>query len=838
MRRWLGSAAVVVIVALTVAPARAEVSPEALQLPGAATSATDPSPVTLSADLYLPTQVPAPAVVLAHGFGGSKAAVAEEAAYLQERGFAVLAYSARGFGESTGLISMNSPQFEVADARRIVDYLSERPEIVQDGAGDPRVGVSGGSYGGALALLLAGYDDRIDAVVADITWNDLESSLFGQSARGAGLGVLKQLWTGFFFSAGLLPSGGNPLAPGPVTECGRFSPEWCAAYTEAATTGTVSPAAAELMAASSPASVSNSITAPTLIGGGQSDSLFPLAQANANAEQISAANPDVPVKVVWHAEGHDGGVDETERLRALGADWLSAYLADGPAVSTAFEVSEVSGSAVSDRAAGTVDVLSTPDYPGLYGQGQRPIPVRGPTQQILAPAGGVPAAVTALPGAGGLAGLASSVLALPLPGQSAGFLSEPLAEPLQVIGSPRVRLQVSSDRPVKDAVLFASLRIADASQRQILPNGLVAPIRLAEIGPEPVTVEVDLPAIVTEAAAGDRLAVVVATTDQAYRLPEGPAVYTVSLPDGEVFVPQVDVVSTATEAPAWLWPLGGLVLVLVIAVVTWLLRPRHGDDEPRPDASAGPSAAAADVPISVRGLVKRFKGGLTAVDGATFTVPPGVVLGLLGPNGAGKTTTMRMIMGLIRPTDGEVRVFGQRILPGSVALARIGSFVEGPGFLPYLSGRRNLELYWKASGRVGQEPYFDGVLEIAGLGSAVDRKVKTYSQGMRQRLGIAQAMLGMPDVLLLDEPTNGLDPPQIREMRDVLHAYAATGRTVIISSHLLSEVEQTCGHVVVMNRGQVIAEGTVAEFMRGRTGQRLEDVFLEMVGEGHTVVSS
>ncbi len=830
MRRWLGGAAAILLLGLSISPARAAASPEALEIPGAAASATDPAPVTLSADLYLPAQTPAPAVVLAHGFGGSKRDLAEEAAYLQERGFAVLAYSARGFGDSTGLISMNSPQFEVADAQRVIDYLAERPEIVQDGAADPRVGVAGGSYGGALALLLAGYDDRVDAVVADITWNDLEASLFGQSARGAGLGVLKQLWTGFFFSAGLLPRGDNPVAPGPVTECGRFSPDWCAAYIEAATSGTVSPAVAELMAASSPASVTNRITAPTLIGGGQSDSLFPLSQANANAEQISAANPDVPVKVVWHAEGHDGGVDETERLRALSADWMSAYLADGPAVSTAFEVSEVSGSAVSDRAAGTVDVLSTPAYPGLYGQSQRPIGVGGPPQQILAPAGGVPAAVTALPGAGGLAGLASSVLSLPLPGQSAGFLSEPLTDPLQVVGSSRIRLSVSSDRPVEDAVLFASLRIADAGQRQTLPNGLVAPIRLADLGPDPVTVEVDLPAVVAEAAAGDRLAIVVATTDQAYRLPEGPAVYTVALPDGQVLIPQVDAVSTATEAPPWLWPLGGLAIVLLAVIVTWLLRPRHGEDAPREDL--------VEVPISVAGLVKRFKGGLTAVDGASFTVPPGVVLGLLGPNGAGKTTTMRMIMGLIRPTDGEVRVFGQRILPGSSALARIGSFVEGPGFLPYLSGRRNLELYWKASGRVGQQPYFDEVLEIAGLGSAVDRKVKTYSQGMRQRLGIAQAMLGMPDVLLLDEPTNGLDPPQIREMRDVLHAYAATGRTVIISSHLLSEVEQTCSHVVVMHRGQVVAEGTVEEFMRGRTGQRLEDVFLELVGEGHTVVSS
>ena len=158
--------------------------------------------------------------------------------------------------------------------------------------------------------------------------------------------------------------------------------------------------------------------------------------------------------------------------------------------------------------------------------------------------------------------------------------------------------------------------------------------------------------------------------------------------------------------------------------------------------------------------------------------------------------------------------------------------------MPHLSGRENLRLYWKASGREQQDPNLDYVLEIAGLGTAIDRKVRTYSQGMRQRLGIAQAMLGMPDVLVLDEPTNGLDPPQIREMRQVLQDYAATGRTVVVSSHLLSEVEQTCSHVVVMHRGTLIAKGTVAQLLAGRSGARLEDVFMEIVGRGHEVVTS
>ena len=140
-----------------------------------------------------------------------------------------------------------------------------------------------------------------------------------------------------------------------------------------------------------------------------------------------------------------------------------------------------------------------------------------------------------------------------------------------------------------------------------------------------------------------------------------------------------------------------------------------------------------------------------------------------------------------------------------------------------------------ASGRMADDPRFDEVLEIANLGTAVDRKVRTYSQGMRMRLGIAQAMLGLPDLLMLDEPTNGLDPQQIKAMREVLHAYAATGRTVIVSSHMLSEVEQTCTYVVVMHRGRLVTSGEVADLLAGRADMRLEDFFLEVVGDDLTV---
>jgi ABC-2 type transport system ATP-binding protein len=146
-------------------------------------------------------------------------------------------------------------------------------------------------------------------------------------------------------------------------------------------------------------------------------------------------------------------------------------------------------------------------------------------------------------------------------------------------------------------------------------------------------------------------------------------------------------------------------------------------------------------------------------------------------------------------------------------LSRLGSFVEGTGLLPHLSGRDNLTLYWAATGRPLADAHMDEAIEVAGLGTAIDKRVRSYSQGMRQRVAIAQAMLGLPDLLVLDEPTNGLDPPQIHAMRDVLRSYADTGRTVIVSSHLLAEIEQVCSHVVVMAKGRKIAQGTVEEIV-------------------------
>jgi ABC-2 type transport system ATP-binding protein len=174
------------------------------------------------------------------------------------------------------------------------------------------------------------------------------------------------------------------------------------------------------------------------------------------------------------------------------------------------------------------------------------------------------------------------------------------------------------------------------------------------------------------------------------------------------------------------------------------------------------------------------------------------------------------------PTAGEVLVFGHRLAPGSPVLSRVGSLVEGPGFLPHLSGLDNLRAFWRATGRPEADARFDEALEIAGLGDSVHRRTKNYSHGMRQRLAIAQAMLGLPELLVLDEPTDGLDPPQIAEMRRVLKRYATDGRAVLVSSHLLAEVEQTCTHAVVVNKGRIVASGLVEDIVGDSPSVQLE----------------
>jgi ABC-2 type transport system ATP-binding protein len=220
--------------------------------------------------------------------------------------------------------------------------------------------------------------------------------------------------------------------------------------------------------------------------------------------------------------------------------------------------------------------------------------------------------------------------------------------------------------------------------------------------------------------------------------------------------------------------------------------------------------------VSTRRLTKTF-GPRTAVDAVDLTVRRGEVYGFLGPNGAGKTTTLRMLLGLIRPTSGTATVHG--LAPGDpVAVARTGSLVEGPGFYPYLSGRENLRVLARYRGL--DDRAVDRVLERVDLAERAADRFKAYSLGMKQRLGVAAALLGEPDLLVLDEPTNGLDPAGMADMRKLVVDVAAGGQTVLLSSHLLAEVQEICDRVGIIAGGRLLVESTVAE-LRGATGIRL-----------------
>ncbi|MFE5895609.1 CocE/NonD family hydrolase [Streptomyces sp. NPDC056462] len=727
-----------------------------------------------------------PAVLLAHGFGGSKDDVRQQAEDLARDGYAVLTWSARGFGKSTGKVGLNDPKGEVADVSRLLDWLAKQPQVELDKAGDPRVGMAGGSYGGAISLLAAGHDDRVDAIAPAITYWNLADALFPN-------GVFKKLWAGIFVNT----AGG----------CDKFETQICEMYERVAESGTPDAPARTMLEERSPSAVGDRIDVPTLLMQGQSDSLFTLGQADRAAKAIRANG--APVDVDWISGGHDGGDMETSRIQGRVQSWFDRYLKDDKSADTgpAFRVTRTGGVDSTDGQA-LLRGASADTYPGLE-RGRKSIALTGREQSFANPAGANPPAVSALPGLGGSGGLAqlSSLgvgVSLDFPGQFAAFESAPVADNLHITGSPTATVHVRSTS--EDAVLFGKVYdVGPDGTQQVLPSQLVTPLRVegAKSGKD---VTVTLPAIDHDIEKGHSLRLVLSSTDLGYASPASPATYTVSL-KGDLSVPTAPGVSTAeAPLPAWVWWLPPTAAVIALAL---LLTARRRTATPAPDPEL------AEVPLQITDLSKRYAGSQDrfAVQDLSFRVEKGQVLGLLGPNGAGKTTTLRMLMGLIKPDAGEIRVFGHAIRPGAPVLSRVGAFVEGAGFLPHLSGRENLELYWQATGRPPQDAHLDEALEIAGLGDALARAVRTYSQGMRQRLAIAQAMLGLPDLLILDEPTNGLDPPQIREMRQVMIRYAAAGRTVIVSSHLLAEVEQSCTHLVVMDRGRLVQAGPVAEIV-------------------------
>ncbi|MDQ2836190.1 MAG: alpha/beta fold hydrolase [Actinomycetota bacterium] len=877
-RRWSAIAAVLLLLILAGTVAVLNRAPAIRTSSQFVTGTPEPGggPVRLDTELYLPASTPAPAVLLAHGFGGSKADLAGQARSLARSGYVVLAYTARGFGASGGLIHLDSVRYEMADGSRLIDYLQARPEVAKV-AGRPIVGVAGSSYGGALALMLGATDHRIGAVAADITWNDLGRSLF-PNAGADQPGVFKKLWAGYLFSSGFSDpnpapsppsSASSPSSAGSATpatgsatpsaaaSCGRFAAALCSLYQRAASGTAVDASLLGLLAESSPDGVLAQMRAPTLLTQGEQDSLFPLSEADANARQLAQAG--APVQLRWRSGGHDAP-SSNDQVASWQRQFFDQRLRGRSGASSAFLLSQL-GAGISATNGRRVDAtLKAAGYPGIGGRpgfGSTSLALAGQAQQISAPAGGTPAEISSIPGLGDVLGAAQSVSGLAgsaqlgrVPGQSALFSSAPLSQSALVIGSSAITLDVTAGK-VGDITLFVSLHDLGPDGSDTLPARLVSPVRVSGSPGQQHSITVRLPWIVAQVPAGHRLAVQVSTTDFSYALPAEPATYRVALAasDPELALSSLPTSGVRTgNADSWLI-IAVLVVLACVGFGAWRLRRQRPSPVER---------GLRDVPIVVSQLEKVYSDGYRAVDGVSFRVERGQVLGLLGPNGAGKTTTLRVLMGLILPTAGTIRVFGEEVVPGAQVLSRLGAFVEGPGFLPHLTGRENLRLFWAASGRTPEQAELDTVLEIAGLGTSLDRKVKTYSHGMQQRLAIAQAMLGLPEVLILDEPTNGLDPPQIAEMRVVLGRYAETGRTVIVSSHLLAEVEQTCSHVVVMHRGRLVAAGSVAEVAGEAATQlvvenpeqarqllvaagisvqsvparrALEDVFLDLIGE-------
>jgi ABC-2 type transport system ATP-binding protein len=217
--------------------------------------------------------------------------------------------------------------------------------------------------------------------------------------------------------------------------------------------------------------------------------------------------------------------------------------------------------------------------------------------------------------------------------------------------------------------------------------------------------------------------------------------------------------------------------------------------------------------IDVAGLTKVFRGRIRAVDALTFRVEPGSVTGFLGPNGAGKTTTLRMILGLVSPTAGTATIGGLPYRELRAPLTRVGAALESSSFHPARTGRNSLRVMCTAAGFPQRRA--DEVLALVGLADAGGRKVRTYSMGMRQRLGLAAALLGNPQVLILDEPANGLDPDGIRWLRGFFRHLASEGRTVLVSSHQLNEVQEVADRLVILHRGRLVRSGSVAELSAG-----------------------
>jgi ABC-2 type transport system ATP-binding protein len=850
------------------------------------TSPDDPTPIVLDVELRVPDGVsagaPAPAVVLLHGFGSDRTAQAVRAEALVRRGYVVLVPSARGFGDSGGTIGLADRDREGRDLIALIDVLAGRDEVLRDGPDDPRVALVGASYGGGLALIGGALDERVDAVVAITAWHDLATALAPNAVGAPASGPLKVGWTSLLFTARTLPGGIGLTATAGATaggtgvgvpvsaeRCGRFDPDVCALADRAAIDGRLDAAGAAVLARASLATLP-ARAVPTLLVQGRDDTLFGVDAALANALALDAVG--APVRVRLAAGGH-GAVGTSAAVGGLAAEvdaWLDRWLGrpDGGALGGGPLAAD--GVLVHD-AAGAVATLPWPDASRTLGSRELGLVLAGasavdgsPTAAVaqgvlvdgrqaggtpnvatvFTPAGGLPAALTSIPGlgpVGNLAGLAGLGTVVDIPGQHVAFTGQPLDASVLLLGPATLLLDVSAE--TGETQLFVRLASVAPGGLTTIIGSSFAPVRLPVVSDDPARptrVGITLPDVVHRLEAGERLRLTIATTDQAYANLRRPGTVRIDVADarltvrGPALAPSVGAgaggangtgVGRASGGLGAVWGQAPLVVLLVVVllgaaltavIVGRISAARRAPLEPVEVRLA--RTAVGPPPVVIRGLVKEYADGTRAVGGLDLTVEAGQVVGLLGPNGAGKTTTLRMLLGLITPTAGSVELFGQPMRPGHPVLERVGALVEGPGLVPDLSGRDNLELFWRAGGRPMEESGIEWAMSVADLGSAIDRPVRAYSHGMAQRLAIAQALLGRPELLVLDEPTDGLDPEQIRAMRRLLVRLGAEGHTVLVSSHLLSEVEQTCTHAVVVLGGRIVAAGPVSELgARGRT---------------------
>jgi len=828
----------------------------------------DDRTVLLDVALIIPDGVdasaPAPAVVLLHGFASDRTSLAGRVQELVEQGYVVLAPSARGFGRSEGSIGLADPDREGNDLVALIDVLASRAEVERDGPDDPRVAVVGASYGGGLALIAASLDPRIDTVVAITAWHELGASLAPNAVGSASSGPLKVSWTSLLFTArtlgpgalgdagvpGLLPTVPDLEDPSVVFErCGRFEPDICALADRAAIDGLLDPAGVSALARARIRPFA--AMPPVLLIQGRQDTLFGADAAFANALTLEAGGAPVRVRLVAGGHGEVGAAATSGALAREIDAWLGHWLLTRRAAPEEDAAAEVASAARTGVLVHDVrGSLSTIDWPNARGSGtalrlravapgalvDAASTAAGPSlvASLVAPAGGLPAALTVLPGVGSVADLVGLVglgTVVDVPGQHLALTSAPRDEELLLLGAPTVNFSVASETGV--AQLFVRLSAVAPGGRTRILGASVTPVRSEDVSRDPLRptpLGITLPDLADLVRVGERLRLTIATTDQAFANVREPSMIWLDVTGlelvlrGQVLegVPAAGIGGLDTggavfrAAPALVLPLVAIGAALAAGLVMALRQRRR--PQLAPLAQRLELAASGPDPVVIRGLVKEYADGTRAVDGLDLTVRSGQVVGLLGPNGAGKTTTLRMLLGLITPTEGTVEVLGQAMRPGHPVLERVGALVEGPGLVPDLSGRDNLELFWRAGGRPIEDADLAWAISVADLGDAIDRPVRAYSHGMAQRLAIAQALLGRPELLVLDEPTDGLDPEQIRAMRRLLVRLGAEGHTVLVSSHLLSEVEQTCTHAVVVLRGRVVAAGPVSELgARGRT---------------------